>query len=378
MATKTWGTILLFVLTLGCSTNFPKIPAEGSMHGHMLRTTVDSEIARYYLEAYLADKKTNTQFDKQIETALESAKTMPLWHEKLSYLSNQLSVDFAALYLAKSILEDLRNQRAQSVYEESVRRDTLERALPKLPSESSSYLVLFVPGLFYQSEKENGADLSNPRRVVTQMGLENRFIEIDQSGTVEHNAVLIEQAILHHSGSGKGLILVSASKGGPEVALALSTLEKLQQPHQVKAWINIGGLLQGSALADSALEWPKRVLVRFVFWWKGWDLASLESITTQQSQTRFQKFALPKQVLIINYIGIPLSGNISQRAMDGYLDLRHQGPNDGLTLIPDEIAPNNRTIVELGLDHFLSAPDIDLRTGALTYTLIQMLLKTNP
>ncbi len=335
---------------------------------------MDSEIARYYLEAYLADRKTNAQFDQQIEAAVESAKAIPLRRDQLSYLSHQLSVDFAALYLARHVLEDTQNRPVQSVYDDTVRRVTREGALPKLPAGSSSYVVLFVPGMFYQSEKGNGADLSSPRKIVTQMGLENYFIEINQSGTVEHNASLVEQAVLHYSGSGKDIILVSASKAGPEVAQALSSLEKSQQAHRVRAWINIGGLLQGSALADAALDWPKRALVHLVFWWKGWDLASIESITTQQSQTRFREFVLPKQVLIINYIGIPLSGNISQRAVDGYRELRVRGPNDGLTLIPDEIAPNSLTIVELGLDHFLLAPDIDFRTGALTYSVMHLLL----
>ncbi len=371
---KTWGIALLLALIFGCRAPLPKTPVQGSVHGRTLNTTVDSEIARYYLEDYLTGKKTDPQTDKQIEMALRITEAMPLGREKLKYLSDHVSVDFGALYLAKALLEDAHNQRVQLVYEEALRKAEQYQALPKLPPESSSYLALFVPGLFYKSEKENGADLAGPRRIVTKMGLENRFIEIDQSGAVKQNALLIEQAILHHSGSGKKLILVSASKAGPEVALALSSLEKSQTPHQVKAWINSGGLLQGSALADSAAERPKRDLLRIVFWWKGWDFAGIESITTQESRIRSQGFALPEQVLIINYIGIPLSGDISKRARDGYLDLRQYGPNDGLTLITDEIAPHSYTIVELGLDHFLSASNIDLRTGALAYTVIHALL----
>lgn len=373
IVTKAWSAAPLLVVMLGCSVSLPNIAAQGGVYGHKLNTTVDSKIARYYLENYLTDRKTDPHIDKQIAAVLQNTEAMPLGREKLKYLADQTSVDFAALYLTKSLFEDAQNRRAQSVYEEALSTANREQALPNLPPESSSCLILFVPGLFYKSEKETGADLANPRRVVAQMGLDNHFIEIEQSGTVEHNANLIEQAILRHSSSGKRLILVSASKAGPEVALALSLLERSQQPHQVKAWINIGGILQGSALADSAMEWPKRALVYFVFWWKGWDFASIESITTQKSQTRFRELRLPKQLLTINYIGIPLSGNISHRARDGYLDLRQYGPNDGLTLITDEIAPHSLTIVEPGLDHFLLAPDIHLRTGALAYTVIHLL-----
>lgn len=46
--------------------------------------------------------------------------------------------------------------------------------------------------------------------------------------------------------------------------------------------------------------------------------------------------------------------------------LRPYGPNDGLALLTDEIAPGSLTVVALGNDHFFAEDaDIDRKTAAL-------------
>jgi hypothetical protein len=62
---------------------------------------------------------------------------------------------------------------------------------------------------------------------------------------------------------------------------------------------------------------------------------------------------------------------VSERARPGYVRLRKEGPNDGLTPIVDEILPGSVTIVELGLDHFYWHPEMPLRTVALAQAVIQ-------
>lgn len=53
--------------------------------------------------------------------------------------------------------------------------------------------------------------------------------------------------------------------------------------------------------------------------------------------------------------------------------MRSLGPNDGLALTRDEIFPGGATLVEMGLDHYLSAPDIDRRTEALARAVLRHL-----
>ena len=53
--------------------------------------------------------------------------------------------------------------------------------------------------------------------------------------------------------------------------------------------------------------------------------------------------------------------------------MRSLGPNDGLALTLDEIFPGGATLVEIGLDHYMSAPDIDRRTQALTRAVLRLI-----
>jgi hypothetical protein len=126
-------------------------------------------------------------------------------------------------------------------------------------------------------------------------------------------------------------------------------------------------------LADAAVRGPKRWLVKFFSLFKGWDFVSIESMTTKRSQERFSHFKLPQNFPVINYVGIPLSGNMTKLAKGGYEDLRREGPNDGLMLITDEIFPGGITVVELGLDHYFQDEEIDLKTAALAQCVINFL-----
>jgi hypothetical protein len=78
-------------------------------------------------------------------------------------------------------------------------------------------------------------------------------------------------------------------------------------------------------------------------------------------------------VLIVNYIGIPLTGSISMLARGGYAQLRAYGPMMDYRCCLDLIAPNAVTLAELGRDHFLLDDRVDVTTVALAFAVIQML-----
>jgi hypothetical protein len=56
-----------------------------------------------------------------------------------------------------------------------------------------------------------------------------------------------------------------------------------------------------------------------------------------------------------------LVGDVRSR----YNYLRKFGPNDGSTLLADDLMPGGITIVEPGFDHFYRDPDINLKSLAL-------------
>jgi len=361
----------------GCGAAIPRIPASGELGGQKIETTVDSESARYYLEHYLTGQQNDSHLDSLIDKIHRQNETSRFDREFLRELSEKISVDFASLYLAKYILEDEANRAIQLVYQKELDkvRNEFKGGISPSSSPDSSYLILFVPGWDYvASGAITGADFAKPRRIINGLGIENRLIEIDPNGAVEDNAAVIADSINRYTATERQIILVSASSGGPAAAQALGELLATAQIRPVKAWVNIGGILQGSPVADHYLRWPRSWLMRAVLLFKGWSMESVRSMSVEKSRPRFNRLHFPEHLLIVNYIGIPLSGDITERARDSYRVLRKLGPNDGLTLISDEIAPQSVTIADLGIDHFFNKdPEIDLKTVALARTVLSVL-----
>jgi hypothetical protein len=97
---------------------------------------------------------------------------------------------------------------------------------------------------------------------------------------------------------------------------------------------------------------------------------SIASLTTAKSEERLAAQTIPPHIMLINFTGIPLSGQVSEAAAFGYGRMRELGPNDGLTPITDELAHGGRTIVQVGLDHYYRDPELDLKTVALALTVM--------
>jgi hypothetical protein len=78
-----------------------------------------------------------------------------------------------------------------------------------------------------------------------------------------------------------------------------------------------------------------------------------------------KEITLPLHIFVLQFVGAPLSGDIANDVRDRYIELRKYGPNDGLTLLADELVPRGITVIEPGLDHFYRDPEIDLKSMAL-------------
>jgi hypothetical protein len=349
------------------------LPARGKVGKQTIATRVDSEAARYYLADYLAGKRTNPALDERIDRIYLSAHNDLPDRDELKDLSDAFSIDFAALYLADRIARTPVNRRFRAVFDQA--QAHARKAFPenrvRLPAAAAGYEVVFVPGYLYKRHPVTGADFAAPRAALQRVGLAHSFVEADEEGAVETNANLLVNAIRSRARAGRRLIMVSASKSGAEVALALTRLGPEGTGH-VAAWVNIVGTLQGSPLADENLWQQLEDLIGRV------NIAGVESLTTERSRRRFRAFRIPEHVLVTNYIGIPLSGSVSSLARTGFLQLRNHGPNDGLSLLSDLILPGAPTLAELGRDHFLLDEQIDVTTVALAMTVIRWLEEHEP
>lgn len=354
----------LLVLLAACA----GLPVRGKVGEQTIDTRVDSEAARYYLASYLAGERGDAALDERIDKVYRSAHNGLPDRNELKRLSDEFSVDFAALHLADRIARVPVNRRFWDAFNQALAYT--RKAFPEnnvsLPAPASGYEVLFVPGYLYRRHPRTGADFAAARLALQHVGLARDFLETSEDGAIEANAALVVAAIRQRAGSKRRLIVVSASKSGPEVALALTRLGPSETRH-VAAWISIVGTLQGTVLADNGLWQQLEELGGQV------DIAGVESLTTVRSRERFLAFRIPEHVLVVNYIGIPLTGSLSSWARSGFWELKNYGPNDGLSLLSDLIIPHGLTLAELGRDHFLLDEQIDVRTVALAITVIQWL-----
>lgn len=285
-------------------------------------------------------------------------------------LSVTFSTDVATLQLIRILAGMPDNARLGRIFRDHLERvRTLASAGDERLSACLDALdpppVWFAPGWFYESQPGTGANFFRQRLLLDRLGVDNRLLPVIENGTIEENAAIIAE-IVRGLDADDAIILVSASKGGPEVAHALGHLLAPEETRPVRVWINIGGLLRGSPLADFAESWPIRWLTPLYYHFEGLDPdQSIASLATERSRARLARQHIPAHVMIINFVGIPLSGHVSEAAAFGYGRMRKLGPNDGLTPIVDELAHGGRTIVQVGLDHYYRDPDLDLKTVAL-------------
>jgi hypothetical protein len=341
------------------------VSVHGIVGGQTINTRVDSEVARYYVGNYLAGERSDPVLDERIDRVYRSANgNLPDRYE-LKHLSDDFSVDFAALYFADQIARIPVNQRFRRDFERAY--DYARKAFPEGRVRlNSNYEVLVVPLYLYKRRFAVGADLSGPREALEKAGLTTHFVETDDDGAVEANAELVAAAIRARARSGRRLIILSASKSGPEVGLALTKLAPSETRH-VAAWINAVGSLQGTPLADELLFPEIKIIMGEI------DVAGRESLTTARSRRRFDSFRTPENVLVVNYFGIPVIGSISFMLRRSFFPLRKYGPNDGVLLLPDMVFPGGVTLTELNEDHLMRGKPVDIATVALGITVIHWL-----
>jgi hypothetical protein len=302
--------------------------------------------------------------------------------ELLRDLTHETSVDFATLYFIRRTIMDQRNAKWQTRFAALVRelraRSTLSiRKELEGRIELNRFRFLFVPGFHYRTDPSSGADFSGPRTYLHNCGFDTRLVEVEEDGTIEQNAAFIAEEVREESSDGKRLIIVSTSIGGPETAVALGKLLSVDDMRPVAAWISVGGLLGGTVLADQAEQWPMSWLAKLAFLVKGIDARALPGVVTVSSRRRMNELRFPKSLLVLDYVGVPLSGQVPADVKGRWKTLARFGPNDGLTLLADEVLNSGRVVFEIGQDHYYRDPEIDLKALALACLVLERLTKTN-
>ena len=356
----------LLLLLSSCS-SVKEIPVKGRLHDYPILTTVDDERAKYYLENYLANQREESELDREIDLIHKTFEGRLPTREELKKVSDKMSVDFAALVFGNQLLKQKANSQLQIRFLlnlKNVKNKTVKFS-------NKDILVMIVPGYDYvENGHFTGADFAKPRKSLKRAGYDVHFVAIDPIGSVEENAAVITQSILKNKD--RQMAIVGASSAGPAIHLSLGKLVKANDLKNVKAWLNLGGILQGVPVLDKFSSGIKGMLFSLIVWFKDWRMDSFESMYTGISRKRFATLKVPDHIFVINYLGLSLSGDISDFSRDKYLMMRDDGPNDGLTLLPDVIAPDSLSILAPKSYHFFAEdPEIDSKTWALLVTVME-------
>jgi hypothetical protein len=374
-----------YAITLSCvcflllALSFPKV-ADALAKTHSVHAIVAGIEVNTRVDSAVASQLINNNVPGTVPADLRTRLSCRSIHElpsaqELQDITGEYSTDTATALLIQCLSTVPRIQQSQQLFlsELALRRKADPEQATFLAAKAHEYIVLIVPGWGYQSNADvTGADLATPREIISSLGFENHLVEVEDTGSVEGGAKIIVAAVEKYLSSGKKIILVSASSGGPIVALALNDPSVATHP-QLVGWLNICGVLRGTPVIDNFLPWPKSLLLHAVALYEGWNYADLLSLSRAHSKPRYESFIPPAQLTIVNYIGIPFSGQVSELGREFYSMLKTQGPNDGLTLIPDALAPGY-TIMAVGMDHFVNNdPEIDIKTAALVPVLLKLI-----
>lgn len=316
----------LLALCAACSSP-QKLIADGRLFDRPLQTEVDSELA----QTMLADRQNG-----RVAGLFAKYGDSPLNNSLLEHISNEYSLDVSTLFFAEKLYANPSNKRLQDYYLEM-----LDSPPSETPENDVSFLkdffIVFIPVFNYES---NSGNFLEQRELFDSTQIPYTMIRTKPWGSMAENAKTIADNLLLLNDIHKNIIVISASKGSPEVARALASLSL----PSVKAWINVCGILKGSPVADYWAMPKKKFWLTLALFFANKRL-NLNDLLIDLSYERQKDGALliiPESIYTINLIAL----NFSRKDK-----VKMRVPNDGYSPLLDEISPGGDVVMEAGIDH---------------------------
>lgn len=360
IATTATGFLVYIFLGASC---IPKntFHAIGTLFGRNIITTVDSPLAK--------DMLSNPESENVINLFSAYAEK-PLNTATLAEISSKYSMDVSTLYFLEKAYQIKENKEAQDHYLNYFDQlNDLDYKLHLKPLQD--YYIAFAPGLDYL-DTTNGGDFAKQRRLLTNAGVQNELILTKSWGFADENAEIVAKRLKELNSKYKNIIVVSASKGGLDVAIALGQILTNEDISSVKAWVSVGGILKGSPVADKFLHWPKCWVAEIGLLFVGQKISLIQDVSYERRSEEFTNFNFPVHIKRVHFVGAPLATQIHKRIKSNYCSIKEFGPNDGITPLADEVSDGGIIVSELGFDHYYKHPEIDKKTIALALTVAKI------
>jgi hypothetical protein len=215
--------------------------------------------------------------------------------------------------------------------------------------------VAIVPGAFYREDPTSGADGRQVLESVARLGCPTASIPLMSFGSLPENAALIG-AWLQSRPDHENFVLVSLSKAGAEMKLALAAAGAAKTFRRVQAWISLSGIYHGTPLMTWLFsQWWRLPLIRLFFWHRGYHFGALGQLERGPGKLLDFELRPPEHLRIIHVVGFPLERHLSTPlARRGYRRLTPLGPNDGGPILLADVGRFPGLVYPVwGADHYL-------------------------
>jgi hypothetical protein len=248
--------------------------------------------------------------------------------EELQEITARDGVDATTTFLYQAVLDSPQHgsfiKKIQSLSQE----------IRRYPPPADVELAI-VPGAFYRENPRSGADGHVARAEAEHLGWRTHLIPIASTGSLRENAETIGQWLAEHSQT--RFVLVSLSKGGSDLKMALAQPGAEYAFESVAVWINLCGLLDGTPLSDWLFSQQTGAwLLRLYFRLRRQDFSFVNELRRGRSAPLDFALRLPAHIQMINVVGFPLTQHLTNSMMKRcHRWLAPQGPNDGGLLLAD-------------------------------------------
>jgi hypothetical protein len=222
------------------------------------------------------------------------------------------------------------------------------------PVADPPFRLAIVPGAFYKEFPASGADGRLIREAAMPLGIEVDTIPVQSFGSIDANAQIIADWLqAQDRGS---TVLVSLSKGGSDVKLALARPDAGTVFCDVIAWVNLSGILYGTPLVSWVLRSKLRTWwFRFLLWMRGFDFDVVRQLDCTADSPLRATVALPDMMRAIHVVGFPMREHLTNSlARRWYRRICDCGPNDGAGILLGDITRTPGHVYPIwGADHYL-------------------------
>jgi hypothetical protein len=288
----------------------------------------------------------------------ESARAWPglawpdLTAERLQELARTEGIDFATMLLYHRL-------RCSAVHGPFIERlEALPDSVGPLCAAADA-LVAVVPGGFYRERPDTGADGRFLLDPAVALGCRTAVVPLASFGSLRENARIVCNWLRAQRGS---IVLVSLSKSGAEVRLALEEPDADACFADVRAWVNLSGVVRGTPMVSWLFRHPLRCLVvRLLFRLRGYSYQALHEMERGPRGLLNGPLRIPAHLKVVHLYGFPLRRHLRRPlSRRGHRRIAPLGPNDGgANLLADLLDLPGAIYPVWGADHYLR-PDWNL------------------